>query len=216
MKKSEDLVCEGLEGNCMKIGYACLTKGLRETNFKSCILKNATDENLLSIIEHNLNSLEKIIYYNIENNIKLFRISSDIIPFASNPVNKLQWWKVFGDKLLSIGLKAQQSGMRLSMHPGQYTVLNSPKADVVERAIKDLEYHTTFLDSLNISSENKIILHIGGVYGDKENAIKRFIDNYKLLDQKIRKRLVIENDDRCFNIEDVLPRFYVHGIPIAL
>lgn len=188
----------------MKIGYACLTKGVRETSFKSCILKNATEENLLSIIEHNLNSLEKIIDYNIQNNIKLFRISSDIIPFASNPINRLQWWKIFDDQLHSIGLKAEQSGMRLSMHPGQYTVLNSPKADVVERSIKDLEYHTTFLDSLNLDSENKIILHIGGVYGDKENAIKRFIDNYKILDKRIKQRLVIENDDRCFNIEDVL------------
>ncbi|NLY37014.1 MAG: hypothetical protein GX046_07255, partial [Tissierellia bacterium] len=71
----------------MKIGYACLTLGVEETNFKTCILKNASEENLLSIIEHNLNSLDGIIDYNIENNIKLFRISSGIIPFGSSPAN---------------------------------------------------------------------------------------------------------------------------------
>lgn len=188
----------------MRIGYACLTVGVRKTNFKTCILKNATEENLLAIIDHNLESLDNIIDYNIKNNIKLFRISSDIIPFGSSPANSLKWWELFEDKFSQIGSKIKESAMRVSMHPGQYTVLNSPREDVVERAIKDLEYHTTFLDSLNVNKENKIILHIGGVYGDKKSAIHRFIENYKLLDTKVKQRLVIENDDKCFNIEDVL------------
>lgn len=188
----------------MRIGYACLTVGVKETNFKSCILKNASDENLKSIIEHNLNSLENIIDYNIKNKIKLFRISSGIIPFGSSPANSLKWWNLFEDKLNQIASKIKESDMRVSMHPGQYTVLNSPREEVVERAVKDLEYHTVFLDSLNINEENKIILHVGGVYGDKQSAIHRFIENYKLLDKKIKRRLVIENDDKCFNIEDVL------------
>ena len=188
----------------MRIGYACLTLGVRETNFKTCILKNANEENLLRIIEHNLNSLENIIDYNIGNNIKLFRISSDIIPFGSSPANTLDWWNIFEGTLSSIGEKIKKTGMRVSMHPGQYTVLNSPNEDVVYRAIKDLEYHNIFLDSLNVNKENKIILHIGGVYGDKHLARDRFIRNYKLLDKNIKDRLVIENDDKCFNIEDVL------------
>lgn len=188
----------------MRIGYACLTIGVREAGFKTCILKNANEENLLSIIEHNLDSLENIIDYNIKNNIRLFRISSDIIPFGSSPANHLKWWDIFCEKLSSIGEKINKLGMRVSMHPGQYTVLNSPNEDVVSRAIKDLEYHNRFLDSLNINKENKIILHIGGVYGDKKSAIDRFMENYRILDIKIKQRLVIENDDKCFNIEDVL------------
>lgn len=188
----------------MRIGYACLTLGVRDTNFKTCILKNATKDNLLKIIDHNLDTLERIIDYNIENNIKLFRISSDIIPFGSSPVNELEWWSIFHEKFLNIGLKIKNSNMRVSMHPGQYTVLNSPTEDVVYRAIKDLEYHNLFLDSLNVDKTNKIILHIGGVYGDKELATKRFIQTYKLLSNKIKDRLVIENDDKSYNIEDVL------------
>lgn len=188
----------------MRIGYACLTLGVRETNFKTCILKNANEENLLTIIEHNLNTLENIVDYNIGKNIKLFRISSDIIPFGSSPANTLDWWNIFEVTLSSIGEKIKKTGMRVSMHPGQYTVLNSPNEDVVYRAIKDLEYHNIFLDSLNVNKENKIILHIGGVYGDKHLATDRFIRNYKLLDKNIKDRLVIENDDKCFNIEDVL------------
>ena len=188
----------------MRIGYACLTIGVREANLKTCILKNASEENLLTIIEHNLNSLENIIDYNIKSNIKLFRISSDIIPFGSSSANSLKWWNIFQEKLSSIGNKIKDSGMRVSMHPGQYTVLNSPNEDVVYRAVKDLEYHNIFLDSLNVNKENKIILHIGGVYGDKQLATDRFIRNYKLLDKNIKDRLVIENDDKSYNIEDVL------------
>lgn len=198
----------------MRIGYACLTLGLRYTNFRTCIIKNATDENLLSIIEHNLDSLDNIIDYNILNNIKLFRISSDIIPFGSSPVNNLKWWDIYEDKLALIGIKITDFGMRVSMHPGQYTVLNSPKKDVVSRAVKDLEYHNIFLDSLNVNKENKIILHIGGVYGDKKSASERFIENYVLLDNKIKQRLVIENDDKCYNIEDILKISKSINVPV--
>lgn len=198
----------------MRIGYASLTTGVRETNFKTCILKNATDENLLSIIHHNLDSLENIIDYNVKTGIKLFRISSGIIPFGSSSVNELKWWEIFSEKLFYIGSKIKKGDMRVSMHPGQYTVLNSPKDDVVERAIKDLEYHNKFLDSLNLKKEHKIILHIGGVYGDKRSAIDRFIQNYKGLNEKIKNRLVIENDDKSYNIEDVLYISKTLNIPV--
>ena len=169
----------------MKIGYACLTVGVPETNFRSCTLKKANRNTLLNIIEYNLNSLENIIDYNIKNNIRLFRISSDLIPFGSSIVNDIPWWDVFSSKLSSIGEKIKNSGMRVSMHPGQYTVLNSPKEDVVRRAIEDLNYHERVLDSLGVGIDSKIILHIGGVYNNKEKAIKDFIDNFQLLDRKI-------------------------------
>ena len=188
----------------MKIGYACLTVGVPRANLKSCIMKNANEENLLNIIEHNLNSLNNIIDYNIENNIKLFRISSDLIPFGSSPVNTIKWWEVFSPQLSLIGKKIRDSGMRVSMHPGQYTVLNSLNEDVVKKSIEDLNYHNRVLDSLKTTRESKIILHIGGVYGDKEGAMNRFIENFDLLSKGIKERLVIENDDKSYNIGEVL------------
>jgi UV DNA damage endonuclease len=188
----------------MNIGYACLTVDVPNTDFKSCILRNASEERLLELIAHNLNSLENIIDYNIKNNIRLFRISSDIIPFGSNPVNKIAWWQIFSPQLLKISKKIKASKIRVSMHPGQYTVLNSPNEDVVYRAIKDLIYHTKFLDALKLDEKNKIVLHIGGVYNDKVASINRFIASYNDLDSSIKSRLVIENDDKCYNINDVL------------
>lgn len=188
----------------MKIGFACLTVDVLNANYKTCILKNATEEKLYLLIENNLISLENVIDYNIKNDIKLFRISSDIIPFGSSPINKLKWDILFEERLNRIGKKINDSGIRVSMHPGQYTVLNSPREEVVTRAIDDLKYHTLFLNSLGTSTKSKIVLHIGGVYGDKEIAINRFIENYNLLDLSIKERLVIENDDKSYNINDVI------------
>ncbi len=188
----------------VRIGYACLTAGVPDTELKSCILKNASEDNLIRIIDHNLTALENIINYNIKNEIKLFRISSDIIPFGSNPVNKLVWWEIFGSRLHSMGSKIMENGLLVSMHPGQYTVINSNNEAVVSRAIDDLIYHDRVLNSLGVDEGNKIILHIGGTYHDKEEAIGRFSRNYEKLETSIKSRLVIENDEKSYNIQDVL------------
>lgn len=188
----------------MAIGYACLTVGVLGTKIKSCTLKNAEDKRLTALISHNLKALETMLNYNIENRIDLFRISSEIIPFASNTVNTLPWQTLFRNELDSLSEILSASSLRVSMHPGQYTVLNSPISRVVNNAVADLVYHADFLDSIKASSDSKIVLHIGGVYGDKGSAINRFIKAYNLLPVKVKSRLVLENDDTLFNIDDVL------------
>jgi UV DNA damage endonuclease len=199
----------------MNSGYACLTVGVPNTGQKSCRLKNASNSKLREIIKHNLNSLEKIIGYNIENNIRLFRISSDLIPFGSSNVNNLPWWDAYANELHTIGDKIINKGMRVSMHPGQYTVLNSPDSEVVRRAIEDLNYHAKVLNSLGVREEHKIVLHIGGIYNDKKRAIKRFISNYQYLYEEIKKRLIIENDDKSYNISEVLEIGAILNIPVV-
>ncbi len=187
----------------MRIGYACITLGAPDISYRSCIQKNATPERLFELIRHNLAALEGAIDYNRANNIRLFRITSDLIPFGSSPVNTLDWADRFADSFQVIGQKIRDSGMRVSMHPGQYTVLNSPDEGVVLRAIDDLAYHARILDACGLNSTHKIILHIGGVYLDKPAAILRFRTRFKALSEHIRKRLVIENDDRNYTIDDV-------------
>jgi UV DNA damage endonuclease len=199
----------------MQIGYACLAIAVPESGIKSCTLKNATEERLLSLIEQNLDSLEKIIDYNVHNGILLFRISSDLIPFGSSVAAELPWQTIYAKKLTNIGGKIIRSGMRVSMHPGQYTVLNSPIKSVVERAVQDLNYHTKVLDRLGLGPEHKIVLHLGGVYGDKEQAKNRFITNYKELESAVKERLVLENDNTLFNIRDVLETAAVVNVPVV-
>ncbi len=200
----------------MKIGYACLTVGTNNIpSYKTCTIKKYNKQVIKEIISHNLNTLLLVLEYNKVNNIKMFRISSGIIPLASHPINEFDWKKEFETELLKIGEFIKSNQMRVSMHPGQYTILNSVNEDVVRRAVLDLTYHADFLDSLSVDSTNKIILHIGGVYDDKSLAIKRFITNYQKLSTRIKARLVIENDDRLYNINDVLEISMQTSIPVV-
>lgn len=153
--------------------------------------------------------------YNGENGVHLFRISSDIIPFASHPVNTIPWQVMFRDQLNHLSSIIQEHSIRVSMHPGQYSVLNSPHPQIVQNTREDLAYHSRFLDSLSADPECKTILHIGGVYGNKREALLRFGEHYRVLEASIRSRVVIENDDRCFNIEDVLEAGTQWGIPVV-
>jgi len=156
-----------------------------------------------------------VLDYNIRNGIKLFRISSDVIPFASKQEVIFPWQELFRDRLHEIGGMALENNIRLSMHPGQYTVLNSLDAGVVERAVLDLAYHSELLDLCGLKKDSKIILHIGGVYGNKEEAKNRFIENYLNLPEFIKNRLVIENDDKLYNIEDIIEISQKTDIPVV-
>lgn len=187
----------------MRIGYACLAIGVDNAVYQTPKLANVTTQKLMDAVASNIQALEALIDYNIKNGIHHFRISSDLIPFGSSPVNNLPWWDLFQNSLDRIGAKIA-TGIRVSMHPGQYTVLNSPSPEIVARAVADLRYHARVLDALHTGQTSKIILHIGGVYDDKAAAIARFKENFRLLDVNIKRRIVIENDDRSYNIMDVL------------
>lgn len=197
------------------IGYACMTMNVPNTNFKHCNKKKCDPQTLMDATAHNLLSLDHIISYNAKEDIRLFRISSDIVPFGSHETISFPWHTIFADELLRIGEKAKQANIRLSMHPGQYTVLNSPNNDVVRAAVRDLVYHCQFLEALGTATSSKIILHIGGAYNDRANAIQRFKDNYRLLPQEVKNRVIIENDDRIYTIQEVLQIGQELSIPVV-
>ena len=198
-----------------RIGYASKTLGLPDARMKALTLKTFSKERFVNTVESNLSSLEAVLDYCNKNNIRLFRISSDIIPFGSSPVNEIDWPLLFKKRLANIGSRAKEYNIKLSMHPGQYTVLNSPNLDVANRAVEDLRYHALFLDALGMGGDAKIILHVGGLYGDKQAAIKRFLERYSSLEKGIKKRLVIENDDKLFTAQDVLAISSACGAPVV-
>lgn len=199
----------------MAIGYACLTIGVPGTSLSSCTLKNATEDHIRTLIIKNLAALEAMVDYNINHGICLYRISSDLIPFGSHPVNQIEWWKDYRENFERISAKIKRGGLRVSMHPGQYTVINSGDPGVVDRSVAELIYHTRFMDALGVDRTNKLILHIGGIYGNKMVAMNNFIHEYKRLPEEVRCRLVIENDERCFNISEVLEISKVCGAPVV-
>ncbi len=130
-------------------------------------------------------------------------------------VNTLNWEGYFGSTLSSIGEYIKSNNIRVSMHAGHFTVLNSKDKEVVKNSINDLNYHCNFLNSLNIDYSHKIILHVGGLYGYKILSKKIFIENFKYLKQDLKNRIVIENDEKNFSIDDVLELSSILNIPVV-
>jgi UV DNA damage endonuclease len=198
----------------MRIGYPCINRTIGCTANSTFRLKKYSEANLIQKVENNLDCLKKILEFNAKNKIFFFRISSDIIPFASHPINTFNWKSHFKEKLEDIGRFIQNKNMRISMHPDQFVVINSLDKKIVDKSISDLKWHCELLDSMGLDETAKVQIHVGGVYGDKEKAIKRFITVYNKLPSVIKKRLAIENDDRSYSLADCLEVNKKCGIPV--
>lgn len=198
----------------IRIGYACINSRLISPN-RTCRLRNATSEKILELATSNLAALQRILEWNVTHGIELFRITSDVIPFASHQINKVPWPTILRAELERIGSYIRANRLRVSMHPGQFTVLNSPRREVVENSVRELAYHTTFLDALEIDDTHKTVIHLGGIYGDKRESLKRFIQNAAELDDRIKARLVIENDEHCYTVTDTLSASKAIGVPVV-
>ena len=198
----------------MKLGYPCINRGIGCTANSTFRLASYSDERLVQKVENNLNCLFKILQYNVQKGFYFFRISSDLVPFGSHPVCTFDWAGHFRGKFRKIGEFIKEHNIRISMHPDQFVVINALKDDVAERGVRELEYHCTLLDKMALDSTAKIQIHLGGVYGDKRSAIDRFIERYNSLSESLKSRLVIENDDRSYSLEDCLSVHEKIGIPI--
>jgi len=198
----------------MKIGYPCINRGIGCSSNSTFRLASYTEERLVQKVENNLNCLSKILQYNVQHGFYFFRISSDLVPFASHPVCTFDWAGHFRGQFRKVGEFIKNHNIRISMHPDQFVIINGLKDDVVERSVRELEYHCTVLDKMGLDSTAKIQIHLGGVYGDKHSAIDRFIENYNSLSKTLKSRLVIENDDRSYSLEDCLSVHEKIGIPV--
>lgn len=203
----------------VKLGYACITNCINDSSSSpytySEYLKDGDIDKLDRVIISNLKSLNNIIDYNIKNNIHFYRISSKIIPLATKDDVKFDYTNKYKSYYDTIGKKISDSKMRVDFHPDQFCVLNSVKSDVVSNSVKILEYHYNLLNMLNVN-DKILILHVGSSTFGKENSISRFINNFNKLPIYLRKCIAIENDDKVFNVNDVLKISKVTSIPVVL
>jgi UV DNA damage endonuclease len=198
----------------MKIGYPCINWSIGCKGDRTFRLKSYSEERLISTVNNNLNCLEKMLEFNIRNNILFFRITSDLVPFASHPICSFDWGSYFKKKFETVGNLILDNDIRISMHPDQFIVINSNNKGVVERSIEELRYHSKVLNLMKLKKDSKIQIHIGGAYNDKKTSIDRFIKTYNILDDDIKNRLVIENDDHIYNLSDCLSLSEKICIPI--
>ncbi|KAH8880570.1 UV-endonuclease UvdE [Thozetella sp. PMI_491] len=169
----------------------------------------------------NASDIVKMLRWNDKYGIRFMRLSSEMFPFASHQEHGYKLAPFAADVLREAGKVAAELGHRLTMHPGQFTQLGSPRNEVVEAAVRDLEYHDELLTLLQLPKQQDrdavMIIHMGGVYGDKAAALDRFRRNYtSLLSPSIKARLVLENDDVSWSVHDLLPVCEELNIPLVL
>jgi UV DNA damage endonuclease len=196
----------------IRLGYACINTELPSSG-KTFRLANYSENRMLEVATANLAALQAILRWNLDHHIFLFRITSDLIPFGSHPINTGAWKRRLKKEFTAIGRFITGHGMRVSMHPGQYTVLNSPDQDTYARALEDLAYQTTILDLMTLGASHKIILHGGGAYGDKATSTRRLTKRIEKLARPVKRRLVLENDERVFTAQDILTICENTGLP---
>jgi len=209
----------------MNLGYACINMSLGKnvTTNRSMVKRTFNEKGLDYVSElalANSKDVLKILVWNKNNNIKFFRLSSALVPWGDGlNLTTLKDYDEISIVLRRAGDYAKANGIRITSHPGPFVVLTSPKENVVEAAIKDLELHGKIFDLLGLSQTpyNKINIHCNGVYGDKLSAMNRFCENYLRLSDSVKKRLTVENDDKAtmYNVKDLM---YIHNkinIPIV-
>ena len=199
----------------MRIGYPCINLSLPCRPSRTFRLANLSWEKLRETLSGNLACLEEIVRWNAGRGFLFLRITSDLVPLASHPENCFPWDEEFQAEFARIGALMRDFGMRISMHPGQYTLLNSPRPEVGRAAVADLLYHARVLDLLGLDSSAKIQIHVGGVYGNKKKAMERFLRAYEALPEGVKRRLVLENDERFYTLSDVLLIHRETGIPVV-
>ena len=222
----------------MNMGYACINmqlsypqkyggkeKGVEPITTGRSMIKRTFETKGLDYASEltlkNVKDLNSIISWNVLNGYDFYRMSSGLAPWKTEydwedlkDIDSIRKW------FHSAGTMAKTHGIRLTSHPGPYNVLVSPKEEVVANCIKDLTIHGDEFDMMGLSRTpyNKINIHLGGAYGDKEASMKRFVKNFPRLPESVRSRLTLENDDKAsmYSVKDLYEGIYKKiGVPIV-
>ena len=205
----------------MQLGYACINLELAEqgiTTNRGMVRKTFLEKGIQyasQLALHNVTSLLKIVEWNVAHNIKVFRVTSELFPWASEyRLKDLPDFKEIRSILEAVG----KLPIRLSTHPGPFNKL-AGRGATLDNTIKDLEIHSEIFDFMNLlaSHWNKINVHVGGAYGNKQETLKRFAENFKKLSLNLRARLTVENDDKpgLFTVVELKPLHEMIGVPIV-
>lgn len=174
-------------------------------------------EKLARLCAANAEALMAALRFCAENGIGCFRINSQILPLKTHPrdgyaMSDLPQGEAIVQRFREVGTFAREHGLRLCFHPDQFVVLNSPRPEVVESSVRELEYQAEVAEWVGADVIN---IHGGGAYGDKQKALADFAANLPRLSEQVRRRLTVENDDITYTPADLLPLCRAAGIPLV-
>jgi UV DNA damage endonuclease len=210
-----------------RLGYVAMTLNLEDCSpswtvtvatFNKLPDEEARLYRLRKITRKNLGSTLRILRYNKALNISVYRLTSKLIPLATHPViDEWDYVKDFNDEFREIGDLIKENDFRISAHPDHYTLINSHSEKVLVDSIKDLDYHVKIYEAMGLEDYRyKLVMHVGGLYKDKRTSTNRFGENFLKLPDRIRKRIILENDDKSFTAADVLAMCKELKMPMVL
>ena len=209
---------------CINMGFSNRPKSQRITTNRTMIKRTFFEKGIGYASElalQNVRDLHKILEWNLENNIYFYRLSSDIIPWASEyEMEELPDYNLILAATMKAGNFAREHGMRLTSHPGPFNKLASPKERVFQLTYKDLKVHGDLFDMIGLprTPYAKLNIHVGAAYGDKPFALDNFCRNFERLPENVRSRLTVENDDKesLYSTLELYEGVYKRiGIPIV-
>ena len=195
----------------MKLGLCCINTVLRQHdifNSRTCRLPTFNSkgyEYVSTLIQRNVADIIPMMLWNELHGIKVFRLSSEIFPHYTNPSAEYTYDLAdYSDTLLYAGNLAKLFGHRINFHPGHFNIIGAKDPTILENTIKDLGMHANILDLMECDLNSTMVVHGGATYGNKKDTMDRWIRNYRNLPDYIQRRLVLENCEKCFSIEDCI------------
>lgn len=208
----------------VRLGYVAIALNLEKVTSSSTLTyarytklntKEEKIKKLKDVTYSNIEALEHILNYNIKNNIHFYRLTSNLVPLATHPDVMWDYIKYFKCDFEYIGKIIKNSNMRVDLHPDQFNVINSIREEVVKNTLRNLNTQVDILEAMNLEN-GKMVIHIGSGQGGKEKSIQKFIDNLNKFPNRIKERLILENDDKTFTAKEVLEICKKTNIPMVL
>lgn len=193
----------------IRLGLCCINNTLRkEKPPVFCSRRMNRDKFTVELAKErglqNVRDIVPLIEWNEKNNIKVLRLSSDIFPHFTDCETEKYTIDFAREELKKAGNLANRLGHRILMHPAQFNQVGAKTKKVFEKTIEDLRHHADILDAMEIDNNGVLIVHGGGVYNDKKGTINRWVEQYFLLPENVKKRLVIEHCEYCYSVHDCL------------
>lgn len=199
------------------VDNASPSKTMTWTSFEKLADREAAILKLERIAEENLHNTLRLLRHNRAYEVHLYRFSSKLIPLIGH--GQLVDWDPFptlAPSFQAIGNYVREHNMRVSFHPDHFTVLSTPREEVLLSSYEDLQRHVRMLDEMGLDSRAKCNIHIGGAYGNKPAACDRFVTNFERLEPHIKQYITLENDDKTFTAQETLEVCERVNIPMVL
>lgn len=211
----------------VRLGYVAMTLNLTNCSPSGTVtvktLSGLSDaktrlHRLRKITKNNLDNTLRILRYNKALNISVYRFTSKLVPLATHPLtDNWDYTEDFNEEFTQIGEFVRENDFRVSAHPDHYTLINASSQKIVEDSIRDLDYHVKLYEAMGLDDyKYKLVMHIGGVYKNKELSIERFKESFQKLPDRIKRRLILENDDKAYTAKDVLEICRDLKVPMVL